>query len=388
MNDLRIGIIGAGARMSVTTAAHQPGKGSQVVAIADPKPEAIEKARKCFGSDVFAASDWRHLLDRSDIDAFFVVTPDFLHEEQTIAVLETNRPVFCEKPLAISIEGCDRMLATAQRVRQRLFVGHNMRYMDFTRSMKSIIERGDIGEVKAIWVRHFVSYGGDAYFKDWHSEQKYSHGLLLQKGAHDIDIIHWLANSYTKRVSAFGNLGVYDKAAKRVPEDGPYIRGTFPNNWPPLSQRGMSQIIDVEDLSIVNMQLESGVLATYQQCHYTPDSCRNYTVIGTHGRIENYGDYGDECTVNVWNRRTDSFRLPDATYRMPKLDGDHGGADARIAREFVSFAKNGGKTYASAIAARNSVATGCRATDSLRANGQPYDIPKLDQGIIDYFESL
>lgn len=378
MDDIRLGIIGAGARLSITTSAHRPGHGSRIVAAADTKPEALELARSRFGRDLAVTSDWHDIIIRPDIDAVFVVTPDFLHAEQSIAALGAGKAVYCEKPMAIATEDCDRMLAAARKSGSRLFVGHNMRYMDFTRKMKEIIDRGDIGAVKAIWVRHFVSYGGDAYFKDWHSEQRYANGLLLQKGSHDIDIIHWLAGSRTTRVSAFGSLCVYDQAAKRTAEDGPYVRGFFPDNWPPLAQRGMSQRIDVEDLSIVNMALANGVLATYQQCHFTPDACRNYTVIGTRGRLENYGDYGDECTVNVWTHREDRTFAPDVVYRMPKVTGDHGGADARIAADFLHFVRVGGATTANAIAARDSVATACEATASLRRGGIPLDVPGLD----------
>jgi len=388
MADLRLGIIGSGARLSITTGAHQPGKGARVVAAADIKPEGLAIARQHFGSDIFTTADYRALLARTDIDAVFVVTPDFLHEEHSIAAMEAGKAVYCEKPLAITIAGCDRMLATAQRTKQKLFVGHNMRYMDFTRSMKDIIDRGDIGEVKAVWVRHFISYGGDAYFKDWHSEQQYGTGLLLQKGAHDIDIIHWLAGSYTKRVSAFGALSVYDQAAKRTAADGPYVRGFFAENWPPLAQTGMSQVINVEDHSNVNMVLANGVLATYMQCHFTPDAYRNYTVIGTKGRLENIGDYGEECTINVWTRRSDRHCRPDAIYHMPKTQGDHGGADTRIAREFVAFVRSGGATVASAIAARYSVAAGCQATASLRSGGVPLDVPDADAAVAAYFASF
>lgn len=385
MDDLRLGIIGAGARHSITIPAHRPGKGSRIVAAADTNPAALEAARAHFGSGLATTADYREVLARTDVDAVFVVTPDFLHEEQAVAALEAGKDVFCEKPMAITIAGCDRMLATAQRTGRKLFIGHNMRYMDFTRQMKEIIDRGDIGEVKAVWVRHFISYGGDAYFKDWHSERKHSTGLLLQKGAHDLDIIHWLAGAPSRRVSAFGSLSVYDQAAKRTAEDGPYVRGFVPENWPPLAQRGMSPVIDVEDQSVVNMILANGVIATYQQCHFTPDACRNYTVIGTKGRLENYGDFGNECTINVWTRRSDGFHRPDAVYSMPSRVGGHGGADTRISLEFVEFVRNGGRTYASAVAARDSVAVGCQATASLRSGGMPLDVPAVDPHLAAYF---
>lgn len=61
-----------------------------------------------------------------------------------------------------------------------------MRHMEFVLKMKSLIDEGRIGNVKTAWCRHFVGHGGDFYLKDWHSERKYSTGLLLQKGAHGL----------------------------------------------------------------------------------------------------------------------------------------------------------------------------------------------------------
>ena len=314
-----------------------------------------------------------------DLDAIFVCTPDFLHEEHGLAALETGKPVYMEKPLAITIEGCDRLLATAREHGNRLFVGHNMRHMAPFRKMKELIDAGEIGEVQAVWCRHFISYGGDAYFRDWHSERRYTTGLLLQKGAHDIDVIHWLAGAYTTRVSAFGKLSVYHRLPRRSPDE----RGDVSFNkthWPPMEQTGFSPVMDVEDQNIVNMELANGVLASYLQCHFTPDACRNYTVIGTAGRIENMGD-GAESPIFVWNRRTDGFQLiGDKVARgeaVPSGVG-HGGSDDRIVEDFLRFARGEAEPEgASPVAARMSVATGCMATKSLREGGVPYDVPPL-----------
>ncbi|RAG62264.1 gfo/Idh/MocA family oxidoreductase, partial [Burkholderia multivorans] len=84
----------------------------------------------------------------------------------------------CEKPLATTIEDADAILTAAARNRARLYVGHNMRHMPAMRTMKDIIDSGRIGEVKAVWCRHFVGHGGDYYFKDWHADRRKSTGLL------------------------------------------------------------------------------------------------------------------------------------------------------------------------------------------------------------------
>lgn len=105
------------------------------------------------------------------------------------------------------------------RTGSKLFVGHNMRYFPVVLKMKEIIDSGLIGDVQCGWCRHFINYGGDAYFRDWHSERKNTNGLLLQKGAHDIDVMHWLMGSRTRRVVGMGMLSVYDRCSRRSPDE-------------------------------------------------------------------------------------------------------------------------------------------------------------------------
>jgi len=382
MKDLRIGVIGAWGRGQLALSAHKPGEGSRLVAGADVKPEALEKFKGKVGEDVFVTDDYRELLKRDDIDAVFITSPDFLHEEQTVAALEAGKAVYLEKPMAITIEGCDRLLETAYRTGSKLYLGHNMRHFPVILKMKEIIDSGLIGDMQTAWCRHFISYGGDAYFKDWHSEQRYSTGLLLQKGAHDIDVMHWLCGGYTERVVGMGKLSVYDKCDHRD-ENQPGDASWSDSNWPPKSQTGMSPVIDVEDNNMIMMQLDNGVQMSYTQCHYTPDSERNYTFIGTQGRVENIGDYGN-CEVHVWTQRG-SRATPDIIYKLKEIEGSHGGSDPAIVNTFINFVRNGVKTNTSPVAARNSVAVGVLGHESMRNGNIPKDIPELPQYLLDYF---
>lgn len=386
-DDLRIGVIGCGGRGKLARHAHKPGEGSRLVAGCDILQKALDEFRENHGADVFLCKDYRELIARDDIDAVFVTTPDFWHEEHALAALNAGKHVYLEKPMAITIDGCDRLMSLAREKGLKLYVGHNMRHMSFVQKMKELIDSGRIGEVKAGWCRHFVAYGGDAYFKDWHAERSKGTSLLLQKGAHDIDVLHWLCKGYTKRVVGFGNLSVYNQITDR---HDPSERGDASwhlSNWPPLSQKGMNPIIDVEDLSMINMQLDNGVICSYQQCHYAPDGWRNYTIIGTEGRIENFGDCPGRCVVRLWNRRCDYNPYGDEQYFIPAVEGGHGGADPAIVDEFVRFVRKGGKTTTSAIAARNSVAAGCCGAESLRQGGKPFDIPAIDPANLKYFQA-
>jgi len=380
---LGIGVIGAGGRGWISQHAHCPKEGVRIIAACDTNPSVLKAYREKYGDDLFCTADYRELLRRDDVGAVFVTSPDFLHEEHAIAALKAGKDVYLEKPMTITLKGCDRVLRVAMGCKRKLYLGHNMRHMKDIQKMRELILDGAIGEVKAAWCRHFIAYGGDAYFKDWHAERAKSTGMLLQKAAHDIDILHWLCGGYTREVVAQGGLTLYDKIKSR---HSPKERGdaTFRmENWPPLSQKGLNPIIDIEDVSHVLMHLDNGVFATYQQCHFTPDAWRNYTVIGTHGRVENFG--GDE--VVLWNKRCHYNAKGDKRFHF-NVKGLHGGADPRIVKEFIRYVLEGGKILTSPIAARNSVATGYLATDSLRHGSRPRVVPPVDKAVERYFEKL
>ncbi|WP_084964509.1 Gfo/Idh/MocA family protein [Thermoactinospora rubra] len=385
MEDLRIGVIGLGLRKNLALAAHRPGHGTTVAAVCDTDPAALKAQAAAFG-DPARAEDYRELLERPDLDAVLVMTPDDTHERIAVDCLEAGKAVYLEKPMHITVEGCDNILRTARRTGTRLYVGHNMRHMGVVRLMRDIIAKGDIGEPKTIWVRHFVSYGGDYYFKDWHAERARTTGLLLQKAAHDLDVVHWLAGGYTTTVNALGALTVYGDLPRR-PAGTPRPEGWLREfEWPPTARRDLNHVVDVEDVSVMNMRLDNGVIAAYQQCHYTPDYWRNYTVIGTEGRLENFGDLPGD-TVKVWNTGPSSYRADcDIAYRVPDATGSHGGADAEVIREFARFVREGGVTDTSPVSARMSVAAGYMATMSLREGGVPYDVPPLDPELVAYFD--
>ncbi|WP_051839327.1 Gfo/Idh/MocA family protein [Streptomyces sp. NRRL F-5126] len=386
--DLRLAVVGLGMRAGLAREAHRPGEGAAVVAAVDTDPGAHDRAREWFGDDVRLHGGHHELLAAEELDAVFVITPDDTHEAIAVDLLEAGVAVFVEKPLAITTEGCDRVLEAAKRGGARLYVGHNMRHMPVVRVMRDLVLRGEIGEVKAVWCRHFVGHGGDFYFKDWHADRSRTTSLLLQKGAHDLDVIHWLAGGYTERVAALGGLTLYGDIEDR---SGQAPGSVMPDwldperNWPPLSNTGLNPVVDVEDLSMVVMRLDNGVHASYQQCHYTPDYWRNYMVIGTEGRLENFGDDGESAEVRVWKRRSDYRADADLVVPMPPVSGGHGGADPLLVAEFLEFVRTGADTDTSPVAAREAVAAGCAATESLRGDGRPVTVRRTSPELARWF---
>ncbi|CAN5391306.1 Gfo/Idh/MocA family oxidoreductase [soil metagenome] len=375
---INFAVLGPHGRGRIAFHLHRPEEGLRVVALCASHLKGLEPYLETCGPGLKMTTSYQEILADPRVHAVFVCTPDHLHAEQAIAALEAGKHVFLEKPMAITIEQCDAILATAQRTGSKLYVGHNMRFFPVMRKMRELIEAGRIGRVEAVWVRHFISYGGDAYFKDWHSERANTTSLLLQKGAHDIDIIHYLAGGHTRRVVGMGKLSVYNEVKdRREPQE--VVSVIFNrDNWPPLSQKRLSPVIDVEDHSMMLMQLNNGVQASYQQCHYTPDDCRNYTIIGTEGRIENYGDHSTEdklATVHLWNARMGHQEQGNEVFRIPSVQGSHGGADPLLLEDFVCYLRGGRPVGASPLDARMAVAAGVQGAASLRGNSVPLDIP-------------
>lgn len=373
----RVAVVGAGNRARLGQQVPGAWPGAAVVAAVDPDPAGRARARAYFGDDVVLHADVDALVAAGGVDAAIVTTPDDTHARLAIQLLRAGVAVFVDKPLATTTEAADAVLVTAQQTGTPLYVGHNLRHWEVVRVMHDVIARGEIGEVKAVWVRHFVGNGGDYFFKDWHADRRRSGSLLTQKASHDIDVVHHLAGAYTSRVVGMGALMVYGDVTDRGEHPGQIAPDwTSHGNWPPHAQTGLNPVVDVEDLSMLMMRLENGVLAGYQQCHFTPDYWRSYTVIGTEGRLENAGDTGG-AVVRVWNRRLAWSPTGHVEHPVHDAAGGHHAADSAMLTEFFAHVVDGAPTTGSPADARQAVAVGALGAESLRDGCVPRDVPPL-----------
>lgn len=380
MSETKIGVIGCGNRSWIAFhALLEPGV--IIAAGADPSQESLDKfsafLKSEYGKTMSCYSDYREMLEKEKLDAVIICSPDSAHHEQALACMAKGVAVYLEKPVAIDLADCTDILKTSEKTGVKLQIGHNMRYMWFTNKMKELLEADAIGDVKAIWVRHFISYG-DGYFRKWYAEEKNINSLLIQKGAHDIDIIHMLANSYTKRISGYGMLSVYDKLPRRKRGEPMEIWKDRSRRWPHEKMSDFNPDISINDHNMIMMQLANGIQASYMQCFFTPDTCRNYTIIGTRGRIENYGDFGEGQTqIQVWNTREDKFRLEgDITYREPRReDAGHGGADEKIIKSFMDYLLRDIAPAIKPVDAWRAAVTGICGAESIRQNNMPIEVP-------------
>ncbi|NIZ91619.1 Gfo/Idh/MocA family oxidoreductase [Kineosporiaceae bacterium B12] len=384
---MSVAVVGTGARAEIGRHVPAARPGSRVTAVVDTSPEGRVRARTLFPDvpDAAVHADHHALVAAGGVDAAVVTTPDHTHADIAVDLLRAGIALYLEKPLATTLADADRVLAAAAETGTALYVGHNFRHSAVVRTMKGVVDRGEIGEVKAVWVRHFVGHGGDFYFKDWHADRRRTGSLLLQKGSHDLDVVHHLAGGYTRRVVGMGDLAVYGGITDRRERTGETMPDWFSlDNWPPASQTGLNPVVDVEDVSMVLMTLGNGVLASYQQCHFTPDYWRNYTVIGTEGRLENFGDTAGGV-VRVWDRRHEWAAEGDREHPIGGVAVGHEDADLAAVTEFLAHVADGTPTLVSPVAAREAVAAGALAAQSLRAGSVPLAVPELPAHVLAHF---
>lgn len=377
MKKIRVGLIGASGRAIIAKNWHAPiSSDSEVVAAADVSDRALEDCRIWAGQSLRTTKDYRAIVNDPGIDAVGVFSPDRFHEEHALAVLQSGKHLYLEKPMALSTDACDRILAARRTSGAKFMIGFNLRYNPVAVRAREIIRSGRLGEVKAIWVRHFVGAGGDFYFHDWHATREGVYSLLLQKASHDIDLIHWLADSFSTHVAAFGDRDYFggDKpdglTCERCDIRDACREEQAPDN--PRQDCAFRREINVEDNHVVIMKLANGVKASYTQCHFSPEYLRNYTVIGTAGRLE--FDL-EQDRLWVMERPTKTRNWSEA---LPREDIDlrqagvayegHGGADPLITRDFLDVILRGKVPVSTPEAGRMSVAAGCAAVQSLLNN--------------------
>ena len=146
------------------------------------------------------------LLARPDIDALVVTTPHHRHLPEALMALERGKHVLIEKPMAISLDECDRLMAAAQRSGALIGVGYHPRFRRNTVRARELIQAGAIGQVLTAQVSMpmyraaaTAQFGGTWAWWD----QAENVGHLLNTAPHATDLMSWLTGSGIAQISAF-----------------------------------------------------------------------------------------------------------------------------------------------------------------------------------------
>ena len=140
------------------------------------------------------------LLQRDDIDAVIITSPQSAHAEQTALAAKYGKHVLVEKPMATSTAECQSMIDACQQHQVKLSVIKPWRYRGSTRRLYETIQRGDIGEVRMLtlwWLYPRLPFIG----KEWFRDPKEG-GLFLDAGSHCFDYLRWVAGAEPTRLYA------------------------------------------------------------------------------------------------------------------------------------------------------------------------------------------
>ncbi|MCL2093480.1 MAG: Gfo/Idh/MocA family oxidoreductase [Treponema sp.] len=193
---LKYGIIGCGG---IAMQKHLPSistlDDAEPVAFCDLVVSRAEKANQDFGGGkgkVF--TDYRDLL-KEDLDAVFVLTPNDSHSEISVAALNAQKHVMCEKPMAKSYAEAKAMLAARDKNKKLLTIGYQGRYRPDSLFLKQECEKGALGEIyfaKAIALRRRAVPTWGIFL----NAEKQGGGPLIDIGTHSLDLALFMMNNY------------------------------------------------------------------------------------------------------------------------------------------------------------------------------------------------
>jgi UDP-N-acetylglucosamine 3-dehydrogenase len=204
---VRLGILTCG---TIVTAGHLPGLTAlgkdavDVVAFSSRTRDTAARARDQWGSgDV--VDDWRAVLERDDVDAVDICSPNALHAEMAIAAAEAGKHVLVEKPIAVTLAEADAMIDACAAAGVVLMAAHNVRFAAPYAAAASAVASGMVGEI--VGVRAAFGHAGPqawAPASTWFREAGVSGGgALLDLGIHVADLLRSVTGDEVEEVSAF-----------------------------------------------------------------------------------------------------------------------------------------------------------------------------------------
>jgi predicted dehydrogenase len=307
--------------------------------------------------------DWRELAARPRVaDAVIIATMDADHVEPAVRFAELGYHILLEKPMAVRLEDCRRIIEAARKSGVVFAVCHVLRYTPYTRAVKAVLDSGRIGEIVSI--EHLEPVGW------WHHAHSYVRGnwrrtdeatfMLLAKSCHDLDWLTHMIGRRVTRVSSFGGLKHFtaanrpDGAADRCLDCAlvsscpyaaqriylPYVGGAA--SWPlnvltsDPTEEGVLRALregpygrcvyacdnDVVDHQVVNLEFEGGATASFTMTAFSPKAPRKTRIFGTRGSID-----GDGALLTVTDFVTGATEIVDS--HAPK-DGHSGGDEGLI----------------------------------------------------------
>jgi predicted dehydrogenase len=189
-DDIHLGIIGCGGFGLFALQHFAQVPNVRLGGMSGTHREAALAAARRFGLQHI--EDPQAMLQRGDIDLVYIATPPFLHYQQAMMAIRAGKHVICEKPLAVSLEQADEMIAAANERGLLLVANLMQRYNPLVDAVRSLIERKTLGEVLH---GYFENYAADEGLpaEHWFWDRAKSGGIFIEHGVHFFDLFTgWL----------------------------------------------------------------------------------------------------------------------------------------------------------------------------------------------------
>ncbi len=215
---LNVGMIGCG---KIAQLRHLPEYDENprcaIKALYDTVPERAAEMSGLFGGTPYPSIE--SILADPQIDAVSVCAANAFHASITIAALDAGKHVLCEKPMATSLEDCERMVAAAERNGRVLMIGHNQRFADSNRVARELVTSGEIGSILS-FSSNFGHSGPEQWTgqsNPWFFDRNVAlFGAIADLGIHKIDLIHFLTGQTAIEATA-----IVETLDKKFPDGNP-----------------------------------------------------------------------------------------------------------------------------------------------------------------------
>jgi len=199
---LKVGIIGFGFMGRMHYKCWKAISGAEVKAVCDINPNIVKDAKKVIGnvgdaketidfSNIHLYSDFEEMLANERLDVVSITLPTYLHADYSIKALSAGLHVLCEKPMALTVEDCQRMIDHANQAGRLLQIGQCVRFWPEYAKAKQIVDSAEYGKVIAATFQRLgamPTWSADNWFLD----ERRSGGMALDLHIHDTDFIQYL----------------------------------------------------------------------------------------------------------------------------------------------------------------------------------------------------
>lgn len=180
-------------------------RNTRISALVDSDLSLARKTARQFGlSESLALADWEKVVKRDDVDAVFIMTPNYLHAPISIASCENKKHVLVAKPMSLNLKEADSMITASRKNKVFLMVDQTLRFDPFHEAARSVLEKKSLGQIHL--VRGRLGHAGPEYWNpkaNWFIKKNLSGGgTFIDGGVHMLDLMLWLSAKKVKSVFA------------------------------------------------------------------------------------------------------------------------------------------------------------------------------------------